>query len=108
MRLRVLSGRVGLLHALRRVDRLSPRQKSSLRRWLFFCCLRHINKHIQLCLWGNVMLSHLKNIIKGLGIGFLIFLITAVAVGREQVLGAIVLGAVGFLGYYFSFLYENR
>ncbi|MBM2657545.1 hypothetical protein [Staphylococcus pseudoxylosus] len=53
------------------------------------------------------MLLHLKNIIKGLGTGFLIFLITAVAVGREQILGAFVLGAVGFLGYYFSFLYES-
>lgn len=54
------------------------------------------------------MLLHLKNIIKGLGIGCLIFLITFVAVGRDMILGALVTGAVGFLGYYFSFLYENR
>lgn len=53
------------------------------------------------------MLLHLKNIIKGLGIGCLIFLITFVAVGRDMILGALVTGAVGFLGYYFSFLYEN-
>ena len=54
------------------------------------------------------MLLHLKNIIKGLGIGCLIFLITFVAVGRDMILGALVMGVAGFLGYYASFLYESR
>ncbi|MDK9866763.1 hypothetical protein ACP3TM_11420 [Staphylococcus sp. IPLA37010] len=54
------------------------------------------------------MLLHLKNIIKGLGIGCLIFLITFVAVGRDMILGALVMGVAGFLGHYSSFLYESR
>ena len=51
---------------------------------------------------------HLINIIKGFGIGLLIFLITVVGVGRTSILGAIFMGVVGFLGYYISFLYERN
>lgn len=54
------------------------------------------------------MLLHLISILKGLGIGFLIFFITAIGVGRDLILGAIVMGIIGFLGCYFSFLYEQE
>ncbi|MDW4049132.1 hypothetical protein QI228_01190 [Staphylococcus saprophyticus] len=53
------------------------------------------------------MLLHLMKMLKGAGIGSLIFLLIFIAEGRSMILGAIILGAIGFLGYYFSFLYER-
>lgn len=53
------------------------------------------------------MLLHLMKMLKGAGIGSLIFLLIFIAEGRSMILGAIILGAMGFLGYYFSFLYER-
>ncbi|MGJ5681030.1 hypothetical protein ACSBQ3_02485 [Staphylococcus equorum] len=53
------------------------------------------------------MLLHLMRMLKGAGVGSFIFLLTFIAEGRSMILGAIILGAMGFLGYYFSFLYER-
>lgn len=53
------------------------------------------------------MLLHLMRMLKGAGVGSLIFLLIFIAEGRSMILGAIILGAMGFLGYYFSFLYER-
>lgn len=53
------------------------------------------------------MILHLMRMLKGAGVGSLIFLLIFIAEGRSMILGAIILGAMGFLGYYFSFLYER-
>ncbi|UBV34045.1 hypothetical protein JGY90_10045 [Staphylococcus xylosus] len=54
------------------------------------------------------MILRLISILKGLGIGCLISFITAIAVGRDLILGAIVMGIIASTGYYFSFLYERK
>lgn len=53
------------------------------------------------------MLLHLRELMKALGLGALIFLLFTVTLGIERMLGAIYMAVLCFLGCYLSFLHSN-